>query len=135
MDEPHWLSRTIVDSIHFEQLQEHGGALGMRDENTLESAIARPRNKRSYDRDSDPASLAAAYGFGLATAHGHTDGNKRVAFLAMYVFLGLNGWELEASEVEVVAVMRAVASGGLGEEELAAWVRDHLVSCGSNARA
>ena len=96
----------------------------MRDENALEAALARPRNKRVYDDATDLATLAAAYGYGLATNHPYTDGNKRIAFLAMYVFLGLNGKELDAPEPEVVDVMRAVADHRCSEGELATWIRE-----------
>lgn len=121
--EPRWLSRKLVDAIHLDQLRQHGGAAGVRDDHALESALARPRNRWAYRPDSDLATLAAAYGYGLAANHGYNDGNKRVAFMAMYVFLGLNGQELEAPETEVVEVMLALAAGDLGEAELADWLR------------
>jgi death-on-curing protein len=124
--EPRWLERAVVDAMYADQLLQHGGRPGVRDENALESALARPRNKWAYDRKVDLAILAAAYGFGLATNHPYTDGNKRIAFLAMYVFLGLNGQELDAAEPEVVAVMRAVADHRCSEGELAEWVRKHM---------
>src|SRR5690348_9821826 len=97
--------RVVVDAVHLDQLREHGGILGLRDENALESALARPRNKWHYAPSSDLGTLAAAYGYALARNHPYRDGNKRIAFLAMYVFLGLNGLELEASEEEVVRMM------------------------------
>lgn len=125
MEEPVWLRRRDTDAIHFDQLRQHGGSPGVRDENALESALARPRNRWSYQPDSDLAALAAAYGYGLAANHGYQDGNKRVAFMAMYVFLGLNGWEIDAPESEVVQLMLALAGGRLGEAQLAAWLRDH----------
>ena len=121
-----WLSRRLIDAIHLDQLREHGGSPGVRDENALESALARPRNRFVYDPATDLATLAAAYGYGLATNHGYVDGNKRVAFMALYVFLALNGRELGAMELEVVALMLALAAGELTEDELAAWVRSHL---------
>jgi len=124
--EPRWLSRRLVDAIHRDQLRQHGGRPGVRDDDALESALARPRNRWLYEADSDAAALAAAYGFGLATSHAYVDGNKRVAFMALYVFLGLNGRDLDAPEPEVVEVMLALASGELAEEALAAWVREHL---------
>ena len=126
MQEPVWLDRTVCDAIHFDQLRQHGGIPGVRDENALESALARPRNRWVYEPESDLAALAAAYGFGLATNHGFNDGNKRIAFLAMYVFLGLNGWEIEAPEPDVVEIMLALADGRLDEERLADWLRDHM---------
>jgi death-on-curing protein len=124
MTEPLWLERAVVDAIYADQLQQHGGRPGVRDDNALESALARPRHKWAYDRAADLATLAAAYGFGLATSHPYTDGNKRIAFLAMYVFLGLNGRELEAPEPEVVSVMLAVADHRCSESQLAQWIRE-----------
>ena len=126
MQEPVWLDRTVCDAIHFDQLRQHGGIPGVRDENALESALARPRNRWVYEPEGDLAALAAAYGYGIANNHGYNDGNKRVAFLAMYVFLGLNGWEIEAPEPGVVEIMLALADGRLDEERLADWLRDHM---------
>ena len=126
MAEPRWLERALVDAIYADQLQQHGGRPGVRDENALESALARPRNKWAYDPAVDIAALAAAYGYGLATNHPYTDGNKRIAFLAMYVFLGVNGQELDAPETEVVSLMRAVADHRCSEAQLAEWVRAHI---------
>lgn len=120
MEEPHWLSRRLVDAMHLDQLRQHGGSAGIREENLLESALARPRNRWAYDSSTD---LAAAYGYGLATSHPYVDGNKRAAFMAMYVFLGLNRCELEAPEPEVVEVMLDLAAGRLSEEGLARWLR------------
>jgi death-on-curing protein len=124
MTEPRWLDRAVVDAIYADQLQQHGGRPGVRDDNALESALARSRNKWAYDPECDLATLAAAYGYGLATSHPYTDGNKRIAFLALYVFLGLNGRELEAPEPEVVSVMRAVADHRCSEAQLAEWIRE-----------
>ena len=127
MAEPIWLERIVLDSIHLDQLREHGGLHGTRDENILESALARARNKWAYEEVHDLPALAAAYGYGLATSHPYQDGNKRIAFLAMVVFLGLNGWELEAPETEVVTTLVAVASGRCTEAELAGWLRAHII--------
>jgi len=99
----------------------------VRDENALESALARPKNHWHYRRSVDLPALAAAYGWGLARNHPYRDGNKRVAFVAMAVFVELNGYELEAPEEEVVQVMLAVADRRCSEKELAAWVRAHTV--------
>ncbi|MCH9648278.1 MAG: type II toxin-antitoxin system death-on-curing family toxin [Deltaproteobacteria bacterium] len=126
MQDFRWLSRNLVDAIHGDLLRQFGGAGGVRDSNLIESALARPRQRLAYDPTSDFASLAAAYGFGLTKNHGYNDGNKRIGFMAMYVFLSLNGLELEALEEEVVEIMLDVAAGDLSEEELAAWLRDKL---------
>ncbi len=127
MREPRWVPRLVVEAAHFDQLREHGGMPGLRDPDVLEAVLARPRQKWHYDAETDPAGLAAAYAFGLATAHPFHDGNKRSALLTMAVFLGLNGKELHATEPELVQVMTALAAGSLKELQLAAWVRDHLV--------
>lgn len=112
--------------MHADQVIQHGGHPGLRDPNALESALARPRNRWLYEPSCDLPALAAAYGYGLAMAHAYVDGNKRVAFLALYVFLGLNGLELEASQEDAASVIQRVAAGDLGEEELADWVRQSL---------
>ncbi len=127
MREPRWLDRRILDAIHEEQLTEHGGQAGTRDENLVESALARPRHKLAYAPESDLALLAAAYGFGLATNHPYLDGNKRVAFVAMLVFLGLNGKRIECPESEVVEIMVGIADSRVDEPELATWLRERLV--------
>ncbi len=124
--EPAWVERLVVDAIHFEQIREHGGLPGIRDENALESALARARHRWHYEPATEFPKLAAGYGWGLATSHPYRDGNKRVAFLAMAVFIELNGYRLEASEEEVVRIMLAVAGGQFTEEALALWVGDHI---------
>jgi death-on-curing protein len=100
---------------------------GVRDEHVLESTLARPQQRWAYGRTRDLASLSASYGFGLARNHPYRDGNKRVAFMAMGIFLGLNGWEIDAPEEEVVRVMLGLAAGRISEVTLAKWVRSHLV--------
>jgi death-on-curing protein len=125
--EPLWVTRLILDAVHLDQLREHGGLPGVREENTLEAVLARPQQRHHYEPQSDLATLAAAYGWGVVTSHPYRDGNKRTAFLAMAIFLGLNGYELEATQEEVVTTMLAAAAGHLTESRLADWVRDHLV--------
>lgn len=127
MDEPLWLVRLAIDAMQHELLAQHGGLQGVRDENALESELARPRDKWAYEPDADLPTLAAAYGFGLARNHAFNDGNKRIAFAAMYTFLGLNGLEIEAPEPAVVHLMIEVASGASSEIQLAAWLREHAV--------
>lgn len=124
--EPAWLSRVVVDAIHSDQIREHGGLPGVRDENVLESALTRPRQKWHYQGPADMAALAAAYAFGLVRNHPYRDGNKRVGFLAMVTFLGLNGHTFDASDAEVVIGILALADGTIGEEELAAWIRQRV---------
>lgn len=123
--EPTWLSRVVVDAIHNDQLREHGGLPGIRDENVLESALARPRQKRQYADHADVPMLAAAYAFGLVKNHPYRDGNKRVGFLALVTFLELNGYELETTDGEVVAEIVALADGSASEAAFTDWIRQN----------
>jgi death-on-curing protein len=118
----------VLDAVHLDTIRTHGGLAGIRDENALESAVARPKHRWAYGRRPDLAALAATYGYGLARNHPYHDGNKRVAFLAMVTFLGLNGYDLVASEADVVAVVLELAAGDLSEPVLAKWLRQHLVA-------
>jgi len=118
----------MVDVIHADQLRQHGGSGGVRDNGLIESALARPRNRYLYESDADLLDLGAAYAIGLAKNHGFIDGNKRVAFMAVYVFLGLNGLRLVASETEAVRVMTDIAAGAMSEAALARWLRQNTRS-------
>lgn len=99
---------------------------GLRDETLLEAALARPRTLWHYGEVTDLAALAAALGYGLARRHAFADGNKRIGFVAMAVFLDLNGRQLDAKEPDVIATMRAVAAGDLSESALSQWIAQHL---------
>jgi len=123
--EPELLSVNILLDVHAEQLALFGGADGVRDPGLLESALARPVNKFAYG-EADLASLAAAYAFGIARNHPFVDGNKRVAFASILVFLGLNGFDLDAAPEEATAVMLALAAGEIEEDALARWIGDNL---------
>jgi death-on-curing protein len=107
-------------------VKQHGGALGLRDQGLLDSALQRAPNHWHYQPSIDLPYLAALYGVGLAQNHPFVDGNKRTAFQAMYVFLGLNGLRLSACEVDVVVIMREVASGALKEDDVASWIRENI---------
>jgi death-on-curing protein len=113
----------VVDAIHTDQLREHGGLPGIRDENLLESALARATQKWHYAERTDLPTLAAAYSFGLVTNHPYRDGNKRIGFLVMVTFLGINGQNFEAQESEIVTEFLALADGRISEEALADWIR------------
>lgn len=124
--EPRWVPRLVVEAIHLDQIREHGGLIGIRDENALESALSRARQRWTYDPESDLAQLAAAYAFGLCSSHPFRDGNKRIAFLAAVIFLGLNGVQFVAPEEVVVEQMIALASGEIDEEDVAEWIRSNV---------
>ncbi len=121
--EPQWLRRIVVDAIHNDQLREHGGLPGIRDANALESALARPRQKCHYAENTDIPTLAAAYGFGLVKNHPYRDGNKRIGFLAIVTFLGMNGYDFHAPDADVIAEMLGLAAGRVSEDELTDWIR------------
>ncbi len=122
-----WLDADVLRAVHEEQLSEHGGAAGTRDEGLFESALARPRDSAVYSSP-DAADLAAAYGFGIARNHPFIDGNKRTAFVAVELFLELNGHELLASDADCVLTMLAVAAGQMDEAAFARWLHQHTRS-------
>jgi death on curing protein len=117
-----WIEANVIYAIHDEQLAEHGGSTGVRDSGLLESALARPRNLAVYGQP-DAADLAAAYGYGIARNHPFVDGNKRTAFVAVELFLELNGYELTSADADCVLTMLALASGEIGESTFANWIR------------
>ena len=120
-----WLDPEALIAAHEEQLAEHGGAAGLRDRGLFESALARPQNLAVYG-DPDVATLAAAYGFGLAKNHAFIDGNKRVALLAMESFLLLNGYQLTTDDAQIVLVILSVAASSFDQNELADWIRKNI---------
>lgn len=124
-----WLNRAVLIAAHDEQLAEHGGAAGFRDDGLFDSALARPLNLAAYD-DPDACALAASYAVALAKNHPFIDGNKRTAFIAMELFLVLNGHELNATDAECVLAMLAVAASEWDESALAAWLRTHTAPRG-----
>ncbi len=116
-----WLEAADLIAMHREVVAEFGGPPGLRDQALLESAAARPKHLAAYG----PASvfeLAAAYAFGLARNHPFVDGNKRIALLASFTFLALNGWEVQAEEAATVLVFVDLAAGKLDEKQLARWL-------------
>ena len=121
-----WLDQRALVLLHAESLAEHGGLWGVRDEAALESALARPKNVRAYEPGADLARLAAAYGFGLVRGHPFNDGNKRAGFLAIGLFLELNGFEFKVDEVDAVKTIMDLAAGSLSEKALAEWIRARI---------
>jgi death on curing protein len=124
MNEPIWLDVEIVIDLHAEQLALFGGPDGIRDQGMLESALGRPINKFSYG-ETALAALAAAYAFGIARNHPFVDGNKRAAFGALIVFLGLNDIDFLVSPESATAMILSLAAGEVNEEGLTRWIRDN----------
>ena len=122
-----WIDKRLLLLLHDESLSMHGGASGMRDAGLLDSALARPLNIVAYG-DPDVADLAAAYGFGLAKNHPFIDGNKRTAFLAVGLFLRLNGQRLVASQTDATLTMLQVAGSELSEPAFADWLRKNMTA-------
>jgi death-on-curing protein len=120
-----WVNRQVLLLLHDESLAEHGGAAGLRDEGLLDSALARPLNLALYT-EPDVAGLAAAYGVGVAKNHPFVDGNKRAAFLAVGMFLAVNGYRLHATQVDATLTVLAVAAGEIDEATFAQWIRTHI---------
>ena len=117
-----WVRRDVIDIIYAQQVAAHGGLVGVKDENALEAALARPQHKAAYG-ETDVAQLAAAYAFSLAKAHAFHDGNKRIAFLTAALFVRLNGYTFKASQTDVVVTIRALAAGEIDEDELTEWFK------------
>ena len=122
MSEWTWIERSVLLAVHDEQLAEHGGAAGLRDAGLFDSALARPMNLAVYG-EPDVAGLAASYAVGIAKNHPFVDGNKRTAFVAMELFLDLNGCLLTAGDADATLTMLAVAAGDIDEAALAGWLR------------
>jgi death-on-curing protein len=122
-----WIDKQLLVMLHDESLLLHGGASGIRDEGLLDSALNRAVNLALYS-EPDFADLAAAYAIGLAKNHAFVDGNKRVAFLAVGLFLGLNGYKLTATQTDATQTMLAVASGEIQETTFAQWIREHSIN-------
>ena len=120
-----WVNRQVLLLLHDESLAEHGGAAGLRDEGLLDSALARPLNLALYT-EPDVAGLAAAYGVGVAKNHPFVDGNKRAAFLAVGMFLAVNGYRLHATQVDATLTVLAVAAGEMDEATFAQWIHQHI---------
>ena len=122
-----WIDRRLALAIHDRQLAEHGGSSGVRDENLLESALARPQQLYAYgDPPPDLADLAASLAYGLARNHPFVDGNKRTAYVVCRTFLALNGAELVATLEEKYLTILTMAEGKLKLEEFAAWLRSRI---------
>lgn len=121
-----WIDTAVLMAVHDEQLVEHGGISGIRDVGMFESALSKPQNLTAYATP-DFAELAASYGYGLAKNHPFLDGNKRTAFVAVELFLRLNGYLLQADDATCVLTMLAVAAGEMNEADFASWIRQNSV--------
>lgn len=120
------MSTQALILLHDESLAEHGGSAGIRDAGLLDSALARPLNLAAYG-EPDVAELAAGHGFEIAQNHAFVDGNKRTAFLAIGLFLRLNGKRLVTTQLDATETILALAAGELDEPGLAEWIQANLI--------
>ena len=127
MKQPRWVDLHALLLLHEEILAEHGGLPGLRDAGFLDSALARAKNLFAYEA-CDLADLAAAYAFGISQNHPFRDGNKRVAFLSVGLFLVLNGARLVSNQEEAIKMFFALAAGKLAEADLATWIRSRMTA-------
>ena len=122
MREHHWLTREECLALHDLMLSQYGGIAGVRDENLLESALARARQLLSYGKQS-LAEMAAAYAAGIVKNHPFLDGNKRTGFMLGAAFLERNGFEFRAQEADVALNTLALAAGEMSEAAYADWLK------------
>ena len=119
--------KETVLALHHEQLAEHGGSDGIRDESLLDSALAKPHNVFAYSDAPDVFRLAASYAFGIARNHAFIDGNKRTALVVSILFLNRNGWDITALKADEYDTFLHLADGSLSEEEMASWFARNAV--------
>jgi death on curing protein len=110
MMEPFWLESDDVCAIYGETIAASGGDPGILDEGALESTLNKPKNLYRYGDGVTLYLLAASYGYGLIKNHCFLDGNKRIALIAIYTFLSINGIELTASEVDAASFFLELAA-------------------------
>ncbi len=123
-NEPVWLEFRLIRAVQVRQIEQFGGSDGIRDEELIHSALARPKQLFNYgDPPPDLCSLAASYAYGLVKNHAFIDGNKRIAHMAYRLFLLKNGLTCNASLEEKYINMIALASSQISEEDFADWLR------------
>ena len=127
MNEPIWVSKRAVLAVHHEQIAEHGGSSGIRDESLLDSALAKAHNVFAYGERPDIFTLAASYAFGIARNHPFIDGNKRTALTTSMMFLDRNNWEIDVPLADCYVTFLQLADGTVSEQELAAWFRENAI--------
>ena len=127
MSEPVWIKKAALLQAHVLVLAEYGGLEGVRDEGLLDSALARPKNLYAYEGVEDIWRLGVSYAIGILRNHPFSDGNKRVGFVALNIFLNLNGLRLKVDPLEAGDTFFAAAAGEISEEDLGAWVLEHII--------
>ena len=125
MKEPVWIDERDALALHDRLLALHGGAVGLRDDALLKSALARPRQHFAYAEFPAIVEIAAAYTGGIVRNHPFFDGNKRTGFVVGILFLELNGYRFSGSEEDAARAVLELASGTLDEAGYIAFLRAH----------
>ena len=123
MKEPVWIDERDALALHDRLLALHGGAVGLRDDGLLKSALARPQQHFADAKSPDIVDMAAAYTWGIVRNHPFVDGNKRTGFVVGVLFLELNGYRFNASEEDAAQMVLELASGNLDEAGYIAFLR------------
>ena len=121
-----WIDSHDALALHGRLLAEHGGAVGVRDEGLLQSALARPQQHLAYGTP-DALELASLYTGGIVNNHPFIDGNKRTGFLVGALFLELNGYRLTAAEADATRAVLSLAMGESTESDYLVFLRDNTV--------
>ena len=118
-------SRQLVEEKHDLLIKRYGGCLGVRDDNALESALARPLQVLLYTEGQakDLFDAAAAFAYGIRRSHPFVDGNKRASWLALQTFLAGNNVEIDIDPGDAETYMVRLANREISEEDVAAWLR------------
>lgn len=124
MKEPVWVLREVVSMLHDQSLAEFGGSVGVRGEGLLDSALGKPQHLFAYGKPT-VFRLAASYAFGIVKNHPFIDGNKRVGFVVAVLFLELNGYKFQATEVDAAVRTLALAAGEMNEASCARWLKSN----------
>ncbi|MFC2149147.1 type II toxin-antitoxin system death-on-curing family toxin [Candidatus Auribacterota bacterium] len=117
--------------IHREVIKRAGGSKDIRAVELLESAAARPQATFAQkDLYSNIFSKAAVLGYSIILNHPFIDGNKRVGYMAMRLFLNLNGYDIEASMEKKYEFVMEITQKTRKEEAIAAWLKQHSKKIG-----
>lgn len=126
LGEPRWVTEAVLLTIHARQIERYGGAHGVRDQDVVRSALARPIHRWAYDDEADLADLAAVYLVSFVGSQGFNDGNKRTGLACALVFLRLNGYVLHVSGKELYALTMQVATGEADDRVAAEYFRSRI---------
>jgi len=121
-----FLDRKFVERFHSLQAVRFSGEKGVRDDGSLESALARARNKSAFG-ETDIIALAAAYFYSLTMNCPFVEGNRRIALISAIVFLEMNGFRFVATNAEAYAATMLLAAGEIDEDGATRFLRDFTV--------